>query len=187
MRIGRAWVALCLMVLSDYAVGTELQGVAQLLTGDTLIVQGQPVRLSGVLAPAPGQPCFSPDEWSCGDDSLAALDRLIGERVIRCIFTHKSVPPDATCWLRGVDLNAWVVAQGWGLAQDNSSPYFDLQAQAAASERGIWYGGFKPTATWTAWASQKQAPARAGSSPCSARKQSLKNKRTSGFFSELPE
>ena len=185
--IGRAWRALCLLGASDCLIATELHGVAQLFAGDTLIVQGQTVRLAGVLAPTPGQPCFSPEEWPCGDDSLDALARLTDEQAVSCMFSHTNGPLEAYCWLRDVDLNAWMISQGWALAKEDSSPYLEFQARAVTQERGIWAGGFKPTAAWMTWAAEKQPPESSGCSPCSARKQNLTNKRKSAVLSELSE
>ena len=174
--VGRAWVALCLILLSGRVIGTELQSGARVVNGDTVVVEGQILRLAGVVAPAPGQPCFSPMEWPCGDRSLEALARLTHEHTVRCLVTESSATmPYASCWLGALDLNSWVVAQGWGFALNTLGPYAQLQTQAVASERGRWAGQFNPTAAWKTWAVEKRSADNSACSACSARKQSIKN------------
>jgi len=49
------------------------------------------------------------------------------------------------CRVDGVEVNRWLVEQGWALAyvQYGGSVYLEAQRQAQAAKRGIWQGRFQ--------------------------------------------
>jgi endonuclease YncB( thermonuclease family) len=58
----------------------------------------------------------------------------------------------AVCYLAGLgqhDLNAWLVAQGWALADRSTAPdYVEQEAAARAAGKGLWRGQFVPPWEW---------------------------------------
>ena len=51
----------------------------------------------------------------------------------------------AVCRVDGVEVNRWLVEQGWALAyvKYGGSVYLEAQRQAQAARRGVWQGSFQ--------------------------------------------
>jgi endonuclease YncB( thermonuclease family) len=119
--------------------------------GDTLIRDGTTYRLDGIDAPEMDQECLDEKgtEWPCGIAAREALERFIGGRNVEC----KDQGPDQVypggrrtgiCFVDGVNLNEWLVREGWAL---NFEPYargrfLEHQADAERERRGMWKGCF---------------------------------------------
>lgn len=131
----------------------SLVGIPRVIDGDTLEIQGKPIRLLGIDAPESRQFCSKAEEpWLCGKDATAALSNRINSRSVTCETIGK---PDrygraiAVCRLEGEDLNAWMVRQGWALAYRHySSVYIDDETAAREAQRGIWSSNFTPPWDW---------------------------------------
>ena len=165
--------AACLAAMLCIAAGAEgatLSGPATVSDGDSLRVAGQRIRLHGIDAPELKQRCKANGErWHCGRDAARALAQRIGGGHVRC------TPRDrdrygrvvAVCRAGGVDLNAWVAAQGWALAYRRySKDYVGEERAARAARRGIWRGEF--VAPWDWRRGERLAGAPADSSTESA-------------------
>ncbi len=64
-------IALCLLATPALA---DVAGVASVIDGDTIEVQGQRIRLHGIDAPESRQLCFIDGKpWQCGEDAANAL------------------------------------------------------------------------------------------------------------------
>src|SRR5262245_1181714 len=63
-----------------------LAGMAHVIDGDTIIVNGTRVRLEGIDAPEAGQTCKRRwvGSWACGSAATAALTRLLEGKVTSC-------------------------------------------------------------------------------------------------------
>ena len=173
----RGWVLALLLGVAGMVSSGELTGVPEVMDGDTLVLGGMTSQLAGVHAPSIEQTRFSPQEWACGDQAALALEQLVDGQVIRCTVAEAGeTTTAAACSLDVLEVNGWVVREGWGLAAEEAALYVPLQHQAAEAERGMWLGGFKPTPAWIAWASGKLKPGDFDCSVCAARKQRLKEK-----------
>ena len=54
-----------------------------------------------------------------------------------------------TCYRRGTELNAWLVASGWAMAYRRySRDYVSEERAARQHDRGIWNGEFVPPWDW---------------------------------------
>ncbi len=141
-----------LAVFLPRLAGAELSGPPVVVDGDSLEVAGQRIRLHGIDAPERRQTCVADgSRWSCGERAAQALAAGISERTIAC--TEKDVDRYgrivAICRVDGVDLNAWLVTEGWALAYRRySSDYVGEEALARAARRGIWQGEFVPPWKW---------------------------------------
>ena len=171
-RIAGILLLAWLMTHAGDGFGAEIDGVPQVLAGDTLVVAGKELLLAGVDSPAPDQPCYAPDAWACGEHSARGLEQRIDSRPVRCIIADSNDEARAVCYLDELELNHWVVIEGWGL-EETPGRYAKAQRQAIAAERGIWLGGFEPTPTWIAWASGRLKPDDFSCGACAARKKRI--------------
>ncbi len=130
----------------------EIAGTASVIDGDTLEVHGQRIRLHGIDAPESRQMCLAEGaHWRCGQKAALALADKIGTSPVICeeqdVDRYKRIV--AVCYVRGEDLNHWMVINGWALAyQRYSKKYVDEERAAQAARVGVWRGKFVPPWNW---------------------------------------
>jgi endonuclease YncB( thermonuclease family) len=155
LRDGITGLGFCLaalLLLPSSATSAELAGVASVIDGDTLEVRGTRVRLFGIDAPESRQTCTLDDRsYRCGQQAALALADKIGRRPVTCARrdTDRYGRLVAVCRLGRVDLNGWLVREGWALAyRAYSTAYADEEAAAQRARRGLWRGSFTPPWEW---------------------------------------
>lgn len=127
-----------------------LAGQASVVDGDTLEIHGVRVRLWGIDAVESSQTCLdaSGQPWPCGRRAAFALADFIGRSPVSCLpkDTDRYGRVVAVCSARGVELNRWLVAQGWALAylDYGGAVYLPAQEEARRERRGVWRGSFTP-------------------------------------------
>ena len=145
-------LALALLFLPPPLASAEITGQPRVIDGDTLAIDGQRIRLSGIDAPERRQPCFHDGQpWRCGEDAAKALARKIDRRPVTCEERDRDRygRTIAICYAGGEDLNAWMVEQGWAMAYRRYSlDYVEEEADAQQSRRGLWQGEFMPPWEW---------------------------------------
>jgi endonuclease YncB( thermonuclease family) len=129
-----------------------LTGVPRIIDGDTIRIGNTRIRLHGIDAPEAKQTCtVGGKEWRCGREATDALVRIVGEHQVSCsqrdVGRYGRVV--AVCWAGPVDLNAWMVRQGWAVAYRRySKDYAPDEKTAGREKRGIWRGRFMPPWDW---------------------------------------
>lgn len=128
-----------------------IEGRATVIDGDTVAIRGQRFRLQGVDTPESAQLCRNAagKDYRCGQTAALALADKIGTATIACapVTTDRYGRTVAVCSLGELDLNGWLVEQGYGLAYRKYSTAYVRQEDAArAAGRGLWAGTF--TAPW---------------------------------------
>jgi len=145
-----SFFGLFVLVLISLALAQTLVGRASVVDGDTLEIRGERVRLWGIDAPESAQTCL--DEagrpWPCGRRAAFALADFLGQRTVSCQVRERDRygRAVAVCSVGSVEINRWLVAEGWALAyvQYGGSVYLDAQRQAQAAGKGLWRGSFQP-------------------------------------------
>ncbi|GIW26254.1 MAG: hypothetical protein KatS3mg075_741 [Meiothermus sp.] len=138
-----------LIALSLALAQNTVVGRASVVDGDTLEIQGVRVRLWGVDAVESNQTCLDAQGkvYPCGRRAAFALADFLGQRTVSCTRrdTDRYGRMVAVCSVADVEVNRWLVEQGWALAyvQYGGGVYLDSQNRARAGKRGIWQGSFQ--------------------------------------------
>lgn len=144
----------------------QVAGWARAISGDTIRIKpldgGRQVtvRLFGVDAPEPGQPCETQygEPVDCAFLSFDAVNAMLRRVQVTCVDFVRDADDQAAaiCYAGDVILNAQVVSDGWGLAYEPESSDFLAQQQLAQRDgKGLWPYKFEKPWVWRA----KQAEA----------------------------
>lgn len=135
------------------AAAEDFVGRASVIDGDTVEIQGKPIRMHAIDAPEAIQLCRSESAgtYRCGQQAALALADFIGTQLVSCMKTdidrHQRVV--AVCSVNGTDLNGWMVEQGHALAyRQYGQDYLSHEERAREAGRGIWTGKFVPPWDW---------------------------------------
>ena len=149
----RLTLTLCLLLLPLSISAETITGVASVTDGDTLEIRGTRIRLHGIDAPESSQHCVRPSgqDWRCGQLAALALSDRIGRRSVSC--EERDIDrygrTIAVCSQGGVDLNSWMVREGWAVAyRQYSQDYVREEAEARSAGRNIWSGSFVMPWDW---------------------------------------
>ena len=155
----RRWlhvVALCMAVVPRAGAET-LVGPQRVIDGDTIRIADLTIRLIGIDAPEPGQPCLRDgDLLDCSLESESALAALLAVGDAQCdVLGHEGRDLRiAVCRVAEVELNRELVRQGWAMAYRAAAAagpsYAAEQLAAANARRGLWAGQFAPPWEWRA-------------------------------------
>jgi len=126
-------------------------GRAEVVDGDTILINGSQLRLLDIDALEAAQNCTSPQgkEYACGLKAAQALDGLIGDQVVRCYGRERDRyrRPLVNCWAGQTDLNLRMVQIGWAVAE--GSPTYQIDEALARREKvGAWAGAFERPRKW---------------------------------------
>lgn len=144
--------ALLPILLWQGAYAEEIVGRASVTDGDTLIIQGERIRLHGIDAPERAQTCEAGGKaWRCGQKASLALADKIGRLPVRCETFQRDRygRAIAICRQGQTDLNRWMVRNGWALAYRRySADYITAEKEARQDGLGLWQGRFVPPWDW---------------------------------------
>ena len=138
----------------------DVTGQARLIDGDSLYVDGLEIRLKNIDAPEGRQNCLrqgkvqrgkthKAENWRCGQEATKRLRQVIKRRKISCKGDHydKHNRLLAFCSVGGLELNRWMVLEGWAVAFGD---YRDEERAAKRAKKGIWSSQFQRPRTWRA-------------------------------------
>jgi endonuclease YncB( thermonuclease family) len=139
----------------------RIVGRAKVLDGATIEISGRRIRLFGIDAPENGQTCtIKRKPFRCDRAAASALADKIGAHMVEC------EPKDldnygrslSVCFVEGEDINAWMVAKGWALAdRHHSRDYVSQEERASKAKLGLWQGEFELPWDWRQRVSQSNA------------------------------
>ena len=151
MIMGRLLVVVILVVsLAWPAVAQEHSGIPRVVDGNTIIINFQIIRLHGIEAPNAEQLCeIDGESWLCGWEATNALAHIMGRHWVSCRQNrlNEGGVVDATCFAGNVlNINAWMVRNGWATAQNQTNTRFlQLEILARQEQIGIWRTKYKNT------------------------------------------
>ena len=151
MIMGRLLVVVILVVsLAWPAVAQEHSGIPRVVDGNTIIINFQNIRLYGIEAPNAEQLCeIDGESWLCGWEATNALAHIVGRHWVSCRQNrlNEGGVVGATCFAGNVlNINAWMVRNGWATAQNQTNTRFlQLEILARQEQIGIWRTKYKNT------------------------------------------
>ena len=139
----------------------EIIGVPKVVDGDTIHIKSYKIRLEGIDAPEMKQKCKKPylqimffnfqKNYNCGLISKKKLIQKIGNQPVKCILLGKDRYKRylAKCLKDSVDLNRWMVRNGYALAYRKYSKLYILDENFAKEKKlGLWQGTFIKPEIW---------------------------------------
>lgn len=142
--------------LQDAQSDRVVYGRARAVSGDLLRVGGTLVKLAGIDAPQPAQPCLKSNgrRWNCAAAATSALRRLVRGKRVSCELSAAAVtgaPAVAHCRAADLDLAAELVGKGYVFAATAGSvDYASNEEQAREAKIGIWRGDVERPEAWRA-------------------------------------
>ena len=125
----------------------SIKGRARIIDGDTIHIGKNKIRLYGIDAPEINQTCtINKIIWECGLESSQALGSIILEEEVRCeivdIDRYKRFV--AKCIVNNINLNQYMVQNGWAIAyRYYSNDFINDEEIAEKNKAGIWQGKFQ--------------------------------------------
>ena len=120
----------------------EITSYSHVLEDSSLLVAGQKIWLYGIYIPLNDRTCRTYQiPIRCGQRSLLALEFKIEPYFVSCEkkAEREDGSIEALCRVRGEDLSAWMLQQGWAVAlPDAPFEYHAIEKIARHHSRGIW-------------------------------------------------
>ena len=114
----------------------------KIVDGDTIVLNGEKIRFSGIDTPELKQTCLLGDqELSCGKSAKMLLVKKIGNNTPECISEGKDVYKRtlAECFINGESLSSFLVRSGYAFAYRKYSTKFIKDEEfAKANKLGMW-------------------------------------------------
>jgi endonuclease YncB( thermonuclease family) len=125
-----------------------IEGIAQVLDGDTIQIGTLRVRLFGLDAFEAEQMCttLSGESYGCGGRATRALIERIDGKAVSCMPKGNDAYDRqlAICRAGTTDLSAWMIREGHGLAYTKYAlDYLSDEKAAKQAMAGAWNGGFE--------------------------------------------
>ena len=134
-------------------VAGEISGVPTITDGDTIKILNKRIRFHGIDTPEKKQICFkNSKEYKCGQESTNALIKKIKGKPVVCKVQEKRDRYKryiGVCFLGYIDLNKWMVRNGYAVAYRRySNDYIEDENYAKKNKIGLWSGNFIHPEKW---------------------------------------
>jgi len=131
-----------IIVLSLMWCNISFADSLRVVDGDTIILNGEKIRFTGIDTPELKQTCMQDDqEVSCGMTAKMLLVKKIGNNIPECINEGKDVYKRtlAECFINGESLSRFLVRSGYAFAYRKYSKKFIKDENfAKANKLGMW-------------------------------------------------
>ena len=152
MKIFNVFVII-LFILSSNVVAGEISGVPRITDGDTIKILNKRIRFYGIDAPEKKQFCVKNyKKYRCGQEATNALKKKIDERLVICKVQDQLDRYRryiGVCFLGDIDLNKWMVRNGYAVAYRRySKDYIEDENYAKKNKIGLWSSSFIYPEKW---------------------------------------
>ena len=114
----------------------------KIVDGDTIILNGEKIRFSGIDTPELKQTCMIGDQKVfCGISAKMLLIKKIGNETPKCIREGKDIYKRtlAECFVKGESLSVFLVKSGYAFAYKKYSDKFIKEEEFAKENKlGMW-------------------------------------------------
>ena len=135
------------MVLGLLFCSTSFADSLRVVDGDTIVLNGEKIRFSGIDTPELKQTCMNGDEKVfCGKSAKMLLIKKIGNNTPVCIGKEKDFYKRtlAECFVKGESLSKFLVRSGYAFAYRKYSTKFVKDEDfAKINKLGMWSMTFK--------------------------------------------
>ncbi len=135
-------------VFSNVSVAYDLK----VIDGDTIHLNGEKIRFSGIDTPELKQTCKKKNEIiKCGLDAKKLLIDKIGKKKVNCITTGKDKYKRtlAECFVDDLSLSSFLVREGYAFAfRKYSKKFIDDEEYARTNQLGMWSMDFEYPWDW---------------------------------------
>ena len=142
----------------------EISGIPRIIDGDTIYIGKFKIRLEGIDAPEIKQKCKKESlkitsyigftfykNYYCGRIAKEKLIDKVGKSKIKCLSSSKDRYKRylATCYKNKINLNQWMVRNGYAIAYRRySKKYISEENFAKENKLGLWKGKFLSPEKW---------------------------------------
>jgi len=120
----------------------SLANILKVIDGDTIVLNGEKIRFSGIDTPELKQTCLQNDEKvNCGMSAKILLVKKIGNNTPKCISEGKDVYKRtlAECFVNGESLSRFLVRSGYAFAyRKYSTKFIEDENFAKTNKLGMW-------------------------------------------------
>jgi len=131
-----------ILVLGLLFCNTSFADSLRVVDGDTIILNGEKIRFTGIATPELKQTCLQGDqEVGCGMTAKKLLAEKIGNVIPECISEGKDAYKRtlAECFVNGESLSKFLVRSGYAFAYRKYSTKFIKDEEfAKANKLGMW-------------------------------------------------
>ena len=121
---------------------TSFADSLRVVDGDTIVLNGEKIRFSGIDTPELKQTCMKDNEKVfCGETAKILLIKKIGNKTPECISEGKDAYKRtlAECFVNGESLSAFLVRSGYAFAYRKYSDKFIKDEEFAKENKlGMW-------------------------------------------------
>ena len=114
----------------------------KIVDGDTIVLNGEKIRFSGIDTPELKQTCMDGDQKVfCSMFAKTLLIKKIGNEIPKCVSEGKDVYKRtlAECFINGESLSAFLVRSGYAFAYRKYSDKFIREEEFAKKNKlGMW-------------------------------------------------
>jgi len=130
------------LILGLLACNISFADNLKIVDGDTIVLNGEKIRFSGIDTPELKQTCMKGDQKVfCGKLAKMLLVKKIGNKTPECIREGKDVYKRtlAECFINGESLSAFLVRSGYAFAYlKYSDKFIKDEAFAKKNKLGMW-------------------------------------------------
>ena len=141
------------LILNSKISADEILGVPFIIDGDSIKIDNKRIRFHGIDAPEKKQiGNKNSKKYSCGKKATSALIKKIDGKQVVCKVSNKLDRYKrylGTCFVGEVNLNKWMVRNGYAVAYKRySDDYIRDEEYAKKNKFGLWSGQFIHPEKW---------------------------------------